>query len=290
MRFHGEYLRRDFAAYGGGGKGGGTTQVTNQTQIPPWISEAGQSNYNFATDISNRPYAAYPGQTVAGMTPDQGAAYDWVRNNYTNAGTAITDARNSITGGNLVTSANNLLNPYLSAVENSAVGQVQRQGQLAQNDLAAKAASAGAFGGTRFGVQSGILSADTARAAGDISNTIRGQGWDKAISSALTQAGQVGQMAAAGQTAGLQGASALAVGGAAQQQQNQQDINALIQNWQQARDYPLEQLAIRQSGLTSTPYSTTTTSSQPYQGQSGLQTAGTAIQTAASLAALVGML
>jgi hypothetical protein len=261
MRFHGDYLRADYRAYGSSGSGEST--VTNKTDLPYWIQAAAQDNLAQAKQVSSQPYQAYTGQTVAGLTPDQQAAYGYVRDNLGTTADTIGQAASGITGSNLTTTAQGLLNPYLDQVESNAVGQVQRQGDLAQNDLAAKAASAGAFGGTRFGVQSGVLSAETARQAGDLSAQIRSQGWDTAVGTALTQAQQVAGLAGAAQTAGLTSASALSTAGAQEQNQQQAQLNALLQAWQDAQNYPLQQLAINQSALTSTPYGGTSTSTQP---------------------------
>ncbi|HWG80735.1 MAG TPA: glycine zipper domain-containing protein, partial [Stellaceae bacterium] len=80
---------------------------------------------------------------------------------------------------------------------------------------------------------------------------------------ALDQAQQVAGMAGASQAAGLAGASALSQAGAQQQSEEQAKLNAALQAWQDAQNYPLQQLAINQSALTSTPYGGTSTSTQP---------------------------
>lgn len=270
MRFHADYLRRDFLAYGSG-SGGGSQTVSNQTILPDWVQVAAQNNLTQAQQVAAQPYQAYTGQTVAPLTADQQAAYNYVANNLGTASNTINQAAQGVTGSNLTTTAQGLLNPYLDQVESYGVGQVQRQGALAQNQLAAQAAQAGAFGGTRFGVQAGVLSAETARQAGDLSAQIRSQGWDTAVNTALQQAGTVANLASQGQTAGLTSASALSQAGAQEQNQNQADINALIQQWQTAQNYPLQQLAINESALTSTPYGGTSTSTQPIRtGSPGL--------------------
>jgi hypothetical protein len=273
--------------------GGGPQTVTNQTVLPQWLQFGGQQNLDYAKDISNRPYEAYSGPTVAGLTADQQSAYDYVRNNYQTAGNTIAGATDAITGGNLTSTAQSLLNPYLGNVETGAEAQLQRSADQAQNDLASRAASAGAFGGTRFGVQSAELAGNTARQAGDLSANIRSQGWNTAVNTALQQAGAVSQGALTGQTAGLAGASALASAGAQQQNQNQADINALIGNWQAARDYPLEQLAIREGALSSTPYGSTTTSTQPLNrgnpAMAGLGGAATGAALGGALASTLGI-
>lgn len=66
---------------GGGSKSSGSTYQVNTTQLPAWVEGASQSNYNLAKDIANKPYTPYEGQRVAGFTPDQNAAQDYLRAN-----------------------------------------------------------------------------------------------------------------------------------------------------------------------------------------------------------------
>src|SRR5262249_7738348 len=150
-------------------------------QIPPFLLQGGQQNLDFANQIAARPYDSYSGQTVAPMSPDASAAYDWVRNNFSSGANAISAAASPITGNNLTTTAQSLLNPYLSNVEQGAETELQRSAAIAQNDLASKFVGANAFGGTRYGLQSAALSSDTARQAGELSANIRSQGWNQAV-------------------------------------------------------------------------------------------------------------
>ena len=53
--------------------GGGSSQPTTTTQIqkvelPAWVDNASQGNYQFAEQVANRPYQAYEGQRVAGLS------------------------------------------------------------------------------------------------------------------------------------------------------------------------------------------------------------------------------
>lgn len=245
---------------GGGSK---DSTVTNKTDIPPWLQEAAISNLTMAKDVAAQPYSAYPGQQVAGITPDQQAAYDYARQNLGTGSTAITNAAQAITGPNLTSTAQGLLNPYLANVETPALAALQRQGATAQNDLAAKAAGAGAFGGTRFGVQAGELGAATARQAGELSANIRSQGWDKAVGTAVQQAQTLGTLAGQAQQAGLTGASALSAAGSQQQQIEQARMNAAIDQFLTQQGWGERQLAIREGAVTATPYGGTSQSTQP---------------------------
>jgi len=56
------------------------------------------------------------------------------------------------------------MDPYQQSVTNEALKEIDRQSQMASNQLAGKAVQAGAFGGSRFGIQQSEL----ARNAGDL--------------------------------------------------------------------------------------------------------------------------
>ena len=123
------------------------------------------------------------------------------------------------------------MDPYQQSVTQEALKEVDRQAAMAQNQLAGKAVGAGAFGGSRFGLQQSELARNAqdlksrrifedmsrnyqqAQAAAQAANTQRlqqGQGF-----------GQLGQM-----TSGIGGT--MAGLGAQTQQLGQQDVNQLM--------------------------------------------------------------
>jgi hypothetical protein len=64
---------------------GGSQQPTTTTQIqkvelPAWVDNASQQNYQFAQQVADRPYQSYQGQQVA----DNSAATIWANNNLNN--------------------------------------------------------------------------------------------------------------------------------------------------------------------------------------------------------------
>jgi hypothetical protein len=77
-----------------GGKGGSTQQTsstagTSQTQIPPWLTAAGQQAVGTAQDLSQRPYTPYTGQQVADPTAATQQAYQEVQNQQGSANPAF---------------------------------------------------------------------------------------------------------------------------------------------------------------------------------------------------------
>ena len=123
------------------------------------------------------------------------------------------------------------MDPYQQAVTQEALKEVDRQAAMAQNQLAGQAVKAGAFGGSRFGIQQSEL----ARSAQDLKsrrifedlsrNFQQAQGAARAANQQRLQAGQVfGKLGRA--TSGIGGAMA-GLGGQLQQQQRQ-DVNQLL--------------------------------------------------------------
>ncbi len=240
-------------------KGGGTQTTSSQVQIPGFINEQARKNLAFGNTVANRPFEQYGGETVAPLTADQIAAADWMRSNlgaysgYANEGLGkLSD---------LAGSARALLNPYLGDVERAALTAFGHEGAAQMNRLAESAGNA--FGGSRYGVAEGVLGAQLAEKAGEISAGIRSAGWDKAISGALAQGSGLVSGAATGENIAESAGRGLFGVGTAEQQQTQAEMTDLWRRWQEKRDYPLEQLQILQEALAATPYSTKTTQTTP---------------------------
>ena len=104
---------------------------------------------------------------------------------------------------------NQFFNPYQSYVTD----EIARQGQIAQNQLAARAVDAGAFGGAREGVQQAELQARTLEAMGR-ANAL---GFGQALGAAQNQ-----------QRVGLAAGQQLGNLGAGQQQMATRDIQTLL--------------------------------------------------------------
>jgi len=123
------------------------------------------------------------------------------------------------------------MDPYQQAVTQEALKEVDRQAAMAQNQLSGQAVKAGAFGGSRFGIQQSELARNaqdlkSRRIFEDLSrNFQQAQGAARAANQQRMQAGQVfGQLGRA--TSGIGGAMA-GLGGQLQQQQRQ-DVNQLL--------------------------------------------------------------
>lgn len=106
-------------------------------------------------------------------------------------------------------SAQAFMNPYQQSVIDEALKQINRQGEMQQQNLSAQAVKAGAFGGTREGVQRAELGRNLAQMQNQAIIGGLQQGYGQALGSAQqafeSQQGRQGQVGQAlGQLGGLQ--------------------------------------------------------------------------------------
>lgn len=195
---------------GGGGGGGSTTYPSTTTQYireAPGIEERKLGLMDIASSLAQTP-VNIPAYQVAplGALEQQGLTASGVTGVGAPTTTAgIGAALQSLAGPNI----NQFLNPYQSYV----VDEINRQAQMAQNQLGAQAVQYGAFGGGR----QGIAQAELERARlGRVGEAM------------ATGFGQAANLAAQQQQLGLQGAQQLGALGQQQQAMSQQDINQLM--------------------------------------------------------------
>jgi hypothetical protein len=284
------------------GGGGGSQTVTNQTKLPQWVDDAAQQNLKDATSVANNLAKPYTGNLVAGFSQDTEQAMGLTRANQGVWRPAMQAGQQAVQGaagyqpqqigaGSFLNgNVQAYMSPYLDSVEKNGLRAIDEQRQRSLNGVADGAIGAGAFGGSRHGVMEGVTNAEAAKVAGDFSANVRNQGFTQAAG--LMTADMDRRLAAdnANQAAGLQGAQlrmgagqALGAMGLQQAQQGYQDASVLeaigskqedlqsrllaqdYQRYQDARQYPLEQLSIKANALGMTPYGGTTTQTSPTQ-------------------------
>lgn len=76
------------------------------------------------------------------------------------------------------------MNPYQNQVIRRARNDLDRQRQMAVNDIGAAATAAGAFGGSRHGVAEGVTNGEFARTSADMAATLRDTGFQNAQNAA----------------------------------------------------------------------------------------------------------
>ena len=298
---------------GGGGSSGGGGFSMSQTSLPPWIQAPAQQAVGMATTLANRPVETNPYEAVAPITADQQQAYQQVRDLQGSTTGAFNTAMQGyqglagqaapITTGQLNSQTQALLNPYTQAVIDPAVAQM-RQG-LATNlqQIGKNANDVGAYGGSRQGVTEGVAQGQEAQAEGSLVsqllnnqyNTAAGQSFDLSklnLGTGLTALQQMPQLATAQAGEAAKEAGLLQTVGAAQQQQGQAQLDTQAGTWQEASNWPIQNLDILLSALTGTPYPTTTQSYAPQQ-QATSNTAGQVVGglgTAAGIGASIAVM
>jgi len=270
--------------------------VTNKTELPPWLEDITKENISKATAIADRPYEAYTGKTLAGFSPEQERAFKIIEEGVGRTAPAFEAAQNAalygsfyqpekVQAGSFLTGdISGYMNPYVANVENRAIDAANRALQQEKNAIAANAAQARAFGGSRQGIAEGVAAAETARNVGDLSAELRSRAFDTATALQAGDYDRALKAAQANQEAGLIGASTNITGASTlgdlttKAQQGRQLEAALVENvgmqrqaqeqtaldeayarWLEKRNYPIEGLNLRLSATSATPYGSTQT-------------------------------
>jgi hypothetical protein len=294
MSWVGPAIQAGGAILGGiaGGKGS-----KSKGGAPKWLRQEGKNFLDWSKKLAKTPYEAYTGQRVAGFSPDTLAAFDLVRNNVGAATPAYQQGINAAGGltnyeaptvGNISASQwagkdlSPYMNPYIQNVIDAQMADQQNAYGQAYNQMASQAQAANAFGGSRFGVAQGQLSADSVRNQALISAQLRSQGFDTAAgllsqdvdrqnwatgvnqqtalanaSNDISAAGirgnaanSLGFLAGAYQNSLANDASALGGIGAAQQAMQQQELDAKYGDYlDRTRVYPSQQASWWSNGL-----------------------------------------
>ena len=220
--------------------------ITTPQQIyPDWVTAPSEQMINQMQTMMGQPLTI-PGQQVAGFTPTQTAAMQQAYGGIgayqpylQAAGTGQQAAMGAMGAGVGALGGMQFdpsgvtpwMNQYQGDVTQGALAEIDRQAAMAQNQLGGQAAQAGAFGGSRFGIQQSEL----ARGAQDLKskrifedmsrNYQQAVGAMQAANQQQLQQGQAfGQLGQA--TSGIAGAMA-GLGGQAQAM-GQSDVNQLM--------------------------------------------------------------
>ena len=292
---------------GGGGSAAGQTTTTQQ--VDPQTQAMQQDLYQRSQQIAEQPFVPYTGPMVAGFSPDQLRQFQATRGLFESGmGYDPTKALQGLAQQKRpeVGQAASLLgqdigayqSPYQQQVIDLAMGDIQRQADIARGSAQDRAIRAGAFGGSR----SALLESESQRPyAEQMARTaagLRQSGFEQAQRAAEADVARQQQMQmfapqfalqAKQQQAGLLGGLAGQqlqglglLGGIGQQQQalQQQAIGAQRGEFQRALDYPRQQLGLLQGAVFGMrPSETTTTGYSPsglekfYAGMGLLNTA-----------------
>jgi len=93
------------------------------------------------------------------------------------------------------------MNPYTQNVIDTTQADIERQRQMAINNMGAAATRANAFGGSRQGVAEGVTNAEFGRVAGNLIAPMRADAYNRSLDAAMTDRSQ--RLDAANQLGGL---------------------------------------------------------------------------------------
>ena len=242
---------------GGGGKGGTTTQTT---QIPPEVLARYNAVNARAEQVANIPFQRYPGQFVAGLTPQQTSGIQNVMSTqgmtapFYGAAAGLTLGGAQPVGPLTQGDIGYYQNPFTQAVAMPTLAALQQQQGIERSQLAGRQAMTGAFGGDRAGLERANLARQQALGTAQAIAPIYQQGYATGAQLAQGQQGviqqdlarqmaagaQLGSLGTGAQQAALQSAQAQIAAGTLPQQTQQAELTAQYQQFLQERGYPFQ--------------------------------------------------
>jgi hypothetical protein len=135
------------------------------------------------------------------------------------------------------------INPYQQSVIDAGQADIERQRQLASNQLGAQAEAAGAFGGSRQAVQEGVLAGEALRQSAQLSAQQRQAGFQQAVESGKFD---IGQTQSARTLASQQGFQAEQLGQQAREAAASREQAARSGNMQAANQFAAQQAQLEQ--------------------------------------------
>lgn len=135
------------------------------------------------------------------------------------------------------------MSPYQQQVIEAGQADIERQRQMASENLAAQAQRAGAFGGSRQAVQEGVLAGEAARQAAQLSAQQRQAGFQQALESGRFD---IGNVQAARTLASQQGFQAEQLGQQAREAAAAREQAARAGNMQAANQFAIQQAQFEQ--------------------------------------------
>jgi len=229
-----------------------------------------------------------PAYQVAGMTPEQ---LDAMRRGAAGIGAYMPYMQQASQGFTAAMqragpgAVKDFMSPYQQQVIDVATQNIQRQGDLARQNMQAQAVRSGAFGGSREGIARAELERNLAETKNATISNLLNQGYQTAMGQALQSAQLTGQLSqgigalgSQSQLLGQQDVNFLYGLGQQQQTQKQRELDALRATQLQSTYQPYQQLAFLSDiykGAPSTQMALTTQAApapSPFQQVAGLAT------------------
>jgi len=279
---------------------GSSSTVTSESKLPRWIEDFAKQGLEDADDVSANLTPPYQGQRVADLNSGQENALDAVQGVIgrssgqfgqaaQGAGGVMQYQPGQVQAGNFLQGdVGGYMSPYTQQVEEHALGRLDEQRQQAINQTGDQAIASNAFGGSRHGLMEGVVNAESAKNAGQLSAGLRDEAYKNAqgmmntdmnrqlsadsfnetaglqgADTRLRASGYLGDLATADQSSFLQGAQASLASGNQRQSQSQAGLDTDHQLYNEMRAFPGEQLDIRLNALGMTPYGQSKSTTSP---------------------------
>lgn len=242
--------------------------TSTSSSLSPWAAPYVTSLLGKTQAEANSPYTAYKGPLVAGTSDLQNQAFAGAQ---TVAGAGY-DPTKFTSGTFGADQAKQYMNPYLSAVLDPQMKELQKQADITRIGDAGRMAKAGAYGGSRQAI---MESEGNRNLLSTQANTL-GQGYasayDKAMGQFNTQADRdMGAQKASEDSRqfsanfGLKSLADLERMGGTQRQIAGEGIAADKAQFEEQRNYPKEQLKFQRDMITGLPISTAATTANTSQ-------------------------
>lgn len=268
----------------------GKTTTVQEASLPAFQEAQFQELFSRARGLSQQPFIPYTGPMVAGFNPDQLRQFQATRGLFesgmafdpTQALQGLAQQQRPMTGqvGSLLTAPiEQYQSPFQQQVIDQALGDIQRQADIARGGAQDRAIRAGAFGGSR----SAILESESQRpfidAQARTAANLRQAGFEQAQRAAESDLARQQQLAMfapqlelrarqqqANLLGGLQGSQLQNLGllsgiGAQQQLLQQRGLDAARGEFDRALAYGPQQLSLLQAGMGTPLISTSGTTS-----------------------------
>jgi hypothetical protein len=170
-------------------------QNTTQTvQLPQWVQDAGQENYQAAKDLASRPFQGYGAPMVADQSALEGQAPGILQsamgqaNNAFGTGMGAANAASVYRNERVVdpravgdvrarsfldADINRYMDPFNEQVVSNTMRDMQRGAAQNQQGISDQARGAGAWGGSRFAVQQAVQQAEDTKNQGSMAAQLR---------------------------------------------------------------------------------------------------------------------
>lgn len=229
--------------------------IGEESSLSSWAGPYVTNMLGRGAALSNMPYTAYEGPLTAGPSALQTQAFQGL------------GALNIPTSGSFTApgTAATYMSPFLEGALAPQVAAARRQAEISAQNLQTQYGKAGAYGGSR----QAVAEAELNRGLLDRLDSIYGTGYEKAFQRAQDQFNTE-------QRYGLDALREQLAGGKEERAIEQQGVLADIAQFEQERDYPMQQLKFMQSLLGSgVPLETQTYSSYEPTGLQSLLSGAT---------------